>query len=48
MYIFTLVIAHSLGWVVTDTVPPASPSDAAMAAIEATSLREAEIYFPSL
>ena len=37
-----------LGWTTTDGVPPANTSDAALAAIEATSLREAELYFPSL
>ena len=37
-----------LGWVVRDGVPPADPSESAMAAIEATSLREVEIYFPSM
>ena len=46
--IFEAFRGSPLEWITTDSVPPASKSDAAMAGIEATSLREAELWFPSL
>ena len=44
--LFEVFAESPLEWFQRNTVPPASTNEAALAAIEATSLREAEIYFP--